>query len=83
MGLSFACNLFERFSTAIHWITNEKLRIEGCVHLIDDFLLVGPPSLYVCSGQLELFFRFLEHIRVPIKHEKTVYPTTVLTFLGL
>lgn len=48
MGLSSACSLFEHFSSSLHWIVNNKLGIEGCVHMLDDFLLVGPPVfLYV------------------------------------
>lgn len=47
------------------------------------FLLVGPPCLSLCTGQVELFLRFMQQIGVPLKQEKTVYPTTMLTFLGL
>lgn len=67
----------------MHWIVNNKLGIEGCVHILDDFLLVGPPCLSLCTGQVELFLRFMQQIGVPLKQEKTVYPTTMLTFLGL
>lgn len=83
MGLSFACNLFEKFSSAMHWVINNKLQIAGCVHLLDDFLLVGPPLLNICSQQLQLVLDLFAHIGMPIKSEKTVLPTTVLTFLGL
>ena len=83
MGLSFACNLFEKLSTAIHWVANNKLHIEGLVHLLDDFLLVGPPSFPFCSKQLQLFLNFCKEVGIPLKQEKTVHPTTVLTFLGL
>ena len=37
----------------------------------------------MCEGQLALFLQFLDHVKVPIKHEKTIFPTTVLIFLGL
>lgn len=79
------CSLFEHFSSSLHWIVNNKLGIEGCVHvhILDDFLLVGPPCLSLCTGQVELFLRFMQQIGVPLKQEKTVYPTTMLTFLGL
>ena len=59
MALSFACNLFEQFSSALHWVANEKLKIPGFVPLLDDFLLVGPPTLSICEGQLKLFLQFL------------------------
>ena len=83
MGLSSACNLFEKFSSALHWVTNEKQKIPGCVHLLNDFLLVGLPTLSICEGQLTLFLQFLDHVKVPIKPEKTIFPTTVLICLGL
>ena len=83
MGLSFSCNLFEKLSTAIHWVANNKLHIEGLVHLLDDFLLVGPPSAPFCNSQLQLFLQFFNEVGIPLKQEKTVYPTTILTFLGL
>jgi hypothetical protein len=83
MGLSSVCNLFEQFSSALHWVAYEKLKIPGCVYLLDDLLLVGPPTLSICEGQLTLFLQFLDHVKVPIKHEKTIFPTTVLIFIGL
>lgn len=83
MGLSSACSLFEHFSSSLHWIVNNKLGIEGCVHMLDDFLLVGPPCLSLCTGQVELFLQFMQQIGVPLKQEKTVHPTPMLTFLGL
>ncbi|XP_062593378.1 uncharacterized protein LOC134254854 [Saccostrea cucullata] len=83
MGLSFARKLFEKFSTALHWIVTNKLKISGCVHMLDDFLLVGPPSYPVCEKQLCILLQTFEHIGVPMKQDKTVFPTTIITFLGL
>lgn len=42
MGLSSACSLFEHFSSSLHWIVNNKLGIEGCVHMLDDFFVSWP-----------------------------------------
>jgi hypothetical protein len=83
MGLSYSCNLFEQFSCAIHWIAETKLGILGCVHVIDDFLFISPPDYKQASENLYKFLKFADKLGLPIKDEKTVVPTTQLTFLGL
>jgi len=83
MGLSFSCNLFEKFSSSIHWVVDHKLKSTGCVHVLDDFLFVGPPNSYLCLQTLQQFLSMADDIGIPIKNEKTVLPTTVITFLGL
>ena len=85
MGLSYSCNLFEKFSNAVYWIVENKLGIQGCVHVLDDFLFISPPAIDTCtkSSDLTRFLIFAEKLGIPIKQEKTVFPTTKLTFLGL
>lgn len=71
MGLSYYCHLFEEFSTAVHWVCENKLGICGkLVHLLDDFLVMGPSDLQLCH-------------RDPIKQSETVLPCTSQTFLGI
>ena len=70
IGLRFSCNLFEKLSTAIHWVANNKLHIEGLVHLLDYFLLVGPPSAPFCTSQLQLFLQFFNEVGIPLRQEK-------------
>lgn len=82
-GLSYSCNLFEKFSTAIQWILENKFSVTHCVHILDDFLFVGPPRSSTCYSALMAFYTLARDIGLPIKAEKTVYPTTTLTFLGL
>ncbi|KAK3090799.1 hypothetical protein FSP39_014735 [Pinctada imbricata] len=82
-GLSYSCNLFEKFSHALHWIMSEHFKVPGCVHVLDDFLFIGPPGSNKCSKALLHFLSVCEEIGIPIKKEKTVQPTTTLTFLGL
>jgi hypothetical protein len=83
MGLSFSCKLFETFSTAVHWIIDHKLGVSGCVHFLDDFLFEGPANSPLCLQTLENFLTMSKQIGLPIKADKTVFPTTTLTFLGL
>ncbi|XP_033736378.1 uncharacterized protein LOC117324568 [Pecten maximus] len=83
MGLSYSCQLFEKFSTAIHWILENKFKIEGCVHILDDFLFLGRPNTTECKRNLFTFCEVAAVLGIPIKEAKTVPPTTVITFLGL
>jgi hypothetical protein len=83
MGLSYSCNLFEKFSTSIHWLVDHKLESAGCVPVLDDFLFVGPPNSDLCHKTLFQFLDMAQYIGIPIKDEKTVFPTTKILFLGL
>ena len=82
-GLSYACNLFEKFSSALQWILHSKFSVPHCVHVLDDFLFLGPPQSSECYSALLAFHVLAKEIGLPVKTEKTVYPTTQLTFLGL
>ena len=83
MGLSYSCNLFEKFSSAVHWILEHKFNVPGCVHDLEDFLFLGPPESNLCHNSLTAFYSVAKQIGFPIKEEQTVLPTTVITCLGL
>ncbi|XP_053374900.1 uncharacterized protein LOC128547160 [Mercenaria mercenaria] len=83
MGLIFSCNLFEKFSSAIHWIVENKLQIPGCAHILDDFLFVCPPSYNTAQSHLKQFQDFANNIGLPLKEQKTVPPCTTLFFVGI
>lgn len=83
MGASSSCAIFERFSTALHWIASNKLSIKHMVHILDDFLILGPPNSITCQRNLEAFIALCSEIGVPIKSEKTQNACQVITFLGL
>lgn len=82
-GLSYSCNLFEKFSSSLQWILENKFNVQYCVHILDDFLFVGPPNSPECAKALQSFRTLAQDINIPIQEEKTVSPTTVLTFLGI
>lgn len=82
-GLSYSCNLFEKFSTALQWILEHKFSVTHCVHILDDFLFIGPPNSSKCYSALISFYKLPQDIGLPIKPSKTVLPTTTLTFLVL
>lgn len=83
LRLSYACNLFEKVSTALQWILQSKFTVFHCVHILNDLLFLGPPQSFECYSALLAFHVLAKDIGLPIKTEKTVYPTTTLTVFGL
>jgi len=83
MGASSSCAIFESFSSALEWIAESKLKIQNIVHMLDDFLFLGPPHASICQRSLDLFVDTCALIGVPIKQEKTVNATTCIQFLGI
>ena len=45
MGCSSSCQIFEKFSSSIHWILVHKFGVKGLVHYMDDFLFVAPSDM--------------------------------------
>lgn len=82
MGCASSCKTFEAFSTAIEWITQEKLGIQNIIHLLDDFFICEL-SYQKCADGLKRFLSLCHHLGVPMAPEKTVGPSTVLTFAGI
>lgn len=83
MGASSSCQIFERFSCALQWIMENKYDVAGMSHIIDDFLFVGPPNSEKCQIDLNNFLSLCRKLGIPIKDDKTVQPTTVLTIYGI
>ena len=83
MGASSSCQIFERFSCALQWIMQHKYQAAGMSHIIDDFLFVGPPDSQKCLTDLSAFLQLCQRLGVPIKEEKTVLPTKVITIYGI
>ena len=82
MGASSSCAIFERFSSALHWVVSQHLKGIMIIHVLDDFLFVAP-SLESCQYALNTFLKIAEDIGVPIAEEKTMGPFTCLPFLGI
>ena len=82
MGCSSSCRTFEILSTAVEWIARHKLSIEFILHLLDDFLFIAP-SYEVCSQSLDLFLSLCSYLGIPMAPEKTVGPSTTLSFVGI
>lgn len=75
MGLSASCQSFERFSSALQWIRTTKYGARMS-HILDDFFFIGPAQSNKCSSDFSRFISICEDIGVPLKQEKTVWPTS-------
>jgi hypothetical protein len=80
MGASSSCQMFEKFSSALQFIMETKYQVAGMSHI---FLLVGPPKSDKCQQDLDNFLTLCSKLGVPIKDEKTVQSTTVITIYGI
>lgn len=83
MGASSSCQMFESFSSALQWILNSKFNVKGVSHLLDDFFFVGKSDTSECLSSLNTFLTLADSLGVPIKAEKTQYPTTLITIYGI
>ena len=83
MGCSLSCSLFEKFATMLHWAVTSYSGIDTLDHYLDDFIFIGSSLSNDCAVLMHTFKSISASLGVPIADEKTVGPTTVLTFLGL
>ena len=81
-GAASSCFIFERISTALQWILQERLGVENVVHYLDDFLFLGRTKQQ-CLHSINIFQELCSQIGIPINHAKTEGPTTSLSFLGI
>ena len=82
MGCSSSCNIFEKFSTVLQWIGEEKFGIPHSLHMLDDFLFLGE-SYDIVADSMEKFKIMCDMLGVPLAPEKEEGPSTILTFLGV
>lgn len=83
MGCRTSCAIFESFSKALQWIAIHKLNITHISHILDDFIIMGPPNSDMTSLQLNAFLQMCSSCNIPIKHSKTVLPSTCVTVHGI
>ena len=82
MGCASSCRTFEMFSTALQWVSQNRLNIVHLIHILDDFLMAAS-SYDQCCVHLKNFLSLCDYVGVPIAPEKTVGPRTTLTFAGI
>ena len=82
MGCSNSCSAFEKFSTAVQWITQNKLNIQCILHLLEDFLSAAGSDI-LCKDQLKLFLCLCNYLGIPMAPKKTCGPSTNISFAGI
>ena len=84
--LPFGCRtspaIFNTFADALAWILISCGGIYYLVHYLDDFLMCAPDKA-TCSQWMTTFNAIFFDIGVPIAREKTVGPSTKITYLGI
>ena len=83
MGASSSCQIFESLSQALQWAMYSKFNAAGMSHMLDDFFFIGPKHSQKCLQDLNQFIYMCEESGIPIKMEKTVFPTTIITIYGI
>ncbi|CAC5420125.1 unnamed protein product [Mytilus coruscus] len=82
-GCSIGCALFEKFSTFLHWLVVSSAGKHSVKQNLDDFIFGGSATLDDCLVLMNTFTELCNELGVPIAEDKTIHPTTRLTFLGL
>ncbi len=82
-GCAISCSLFEKFSSFLEWCIKNKTQSQDIMHYLDDFLMGGASGTNHCYTLLHACQQMFQYFGVPMAPEKTVGPTTVITFLGL
>ena len=79
-GGAISCSHFQRFSNAVSHIVTALTQKEN-INYLDDYLFIAYLK-QMCNDQLECFIVVCQQINFPISEEKTVWGTTMITFLG-
>ena len=82
-GLRSAPYLFNRLSSALHWILQHNYGVEYLLHYLDDFFTAGLANSDECEQNLNFMLMLCRKLNVPIKPSKVEGPATSLTFLGI
>ena len=82
MEASSSCQMFQLLSTALQWIMENRYGASGMSHILDDFFVVGPPNSDKCKDDLTYFLSLCKPVGIPIKTEKTEWPTPIITIYG-
>ena len=83
MGASSSVQIFESFTTSLQWVLINKCSVIGVSHIVDDFIFFGPQESNDCMANLRTFLALCNNIGIPIKHDKTVLPTTSCQVHGI
>ena len=80
-GSKSSCQIFEKFSSPLEWVTQCRTGML-LLHYLNDFFFVGRTKER-CQFSLDTFSNICEYINFQIAPEETVNPTQKLEFLGI
>ena len=83
MGCRSSCQIFERFSSMLQWVLNNVYNVHTVTHVLDDFIFVGYSNDYSCMQGLTAFIALCKYLNIPLKHSKTVHPSTKVIVFGI
>ena len=78
---SISCAIFQEFSNSINFLVKFRTR-KPLVNYLDDYFFAALGKL-ICDSQVSVFLETCSQINFPVSLEKTVWGTTMLTFLVL
>lgn len=81
-GLKSSCHIWERYSTAAEWIIKNELNINNIMHYVDDSFMVEATET-ACQEDVDKIETMFNQLGLTVAKEKTVGPTTRITFLGI
>lgn len=82
MGCSISCKVFEQFSCALQWILQNIYNVSTMSHILDDYIFISK-SESICQSYLQKFLSLAELLSIPVKHSKTVVPSTCAVVHGI
>uniref|UniRef100_A0A7M5VDL9 Reverse transcriptase domain-containing protein n=1 Tax=Clytia hemisphaerica TaxID=252671 RepID=A0A7M5VDL9_9CNID len=81
-GLRSSPAIFNSFADAVHWILQNKYKLQDSTHYSDDFLFVYEPSLQKARLEVQTVLSAFQHLGIPTADDKTEGPACRLTYLG-
>lgn len=82
MGCSTSCSIFQAITRALCWMARQRMPDITIFGYLDDFLIVSKDR-DAALLHMEGFCELCDTLGIPLAGEKTVGPTTRLTFLGI
>ena len=79
-GASISCAHFQKVSNAIAFLVKYRTS-KKVINYLDNYLFAALMKL-ICNEQIRAFSNICQDIGMPVSPEKTVWETTLITFLG-
>ena len=74
--------IFSQFADLLAWVLINVVRIAFLLHYLDDFFLAAR-SQSLCQRYMTAMLDFCHAAGIPIAHDKTVGPSSRITYLGI